>query len=160
VKKSAENQMTLPMHSSNGASVASVQTLPAFRTAEAVPTPITVSSSTPVSEPIDAVDTDVEFDEPELLHYPPPASLLTPAPVFAQVSAGVSLPHERPVIRPAVASPIAPASVTSSARRTVPASATSLASAHLGIEESEFDKPTYLRRAMAGDGMRHPGDHK
>jgi cell division protein FtsZ len=159
VKKSAENQMTLPMHSSAGASVASVQTLPAFRMAEAVPTPIAMST-TPVSEPIDAVDTDVEFDEPELLHYPPPASLLTPAPVFAQASASVSMPHERPVIRPAVASPIAPASVTSSARRTAPAPATSLASAHLGIEESEFDKPTYLRRAMAGEGMRHPGDHK
>jgi hypothetical protein len=67
--------------------------------------------------------------------------------------------HDRPVIRPAVASPIAPASVTSSARRTTPAPA-SLSSAHLGIEESEFDKPTYLRRAMAGEGMRHPGDHK
>jgi hypothetical protein len=32
-----------------------------------------------------------------------------------------------------------------------------LATAHLGIEESEYDKPTYLRRAMAGDGMRGDG---
>jgi hypothetical protein len=64
------------------------------------------------------------------------------------------------VIRPAVASPIAPASATSSARRAAPTSATSLATAHLGIEESEFDKPTYLRRALAGEGMRHPSEHK
>jgi hypothetical protein len=35
-----------------------------------------------------------------------------------------------------------------------------LATAHLGIEESEYDKPTYLRRAMAGEGMRLPGDGK
>jgi hypothetical protein len=35
-----------------------------------------------------------------------------------------------------------------------------LATAHLGIEESEFDKPTYLRRAMAGEGLRMPGDGK
>jgi SsrA-binding protein len=34
--------------------------------------------------------------------------------------------------------------------------ATALATAHLGIEESEYDKPTYLRRAMAGDSMRCP----
>ena len=170
VRKLAENQMTLPMHSGSGASVARVavdralelgaQVAPLPRMyGEPALAPITVCAPTPVSQPIEAVDTDVEFDDPDL-HYPPPASLVTPAPVFAQVSASVSMPHERPVIRPAVASPISPASVTSSARRTTPTPATSLTSAHLGIEESEFDKPTYLRRAMAGEGMRHPGDHK
>jgi cell division protein FtsZ len=170
VKRTAENQMTLPMHSGAGPSVARValggavaqsqplmQGQPGFAVA-----PVSVSTATPVSEPFEAVDTDVEIEEPELLRYPPPASLVTPAPVFTHMSSSVSVPtYERPVIRPAVASPIAPASVTSSARRTAPpAPAPSLATAHLGIEESEFDKPTYLRRALAGDGMRHPGDHK
>jgi hypothetical protein len=60
--------------------------------------------------------------------------------------------------RPPVASPIA--SATSSARRATPMSATTLATAHLGIEENEYDKPTYLRRAMAGDSMSLPGDRK
>jgi cell division protein FtsZ len=168
VRRSAENQMTLPMHSGAGQSVAAVSTA-----AEIVARPeghggatgATASGASGVgvrvSEPLDGTDTDVEIDEPELLRYPPPASLLTPAPVLAQVSAVTPAPlHDRPVIRPAVASPIAPASVTSSARRAAPASATSLATAHLGIEESEFDKPTYLRRALAGEGMRHPSEHK
>ena len=153
VKKLAEHQMTLPMHSSTGHSVAKV----AVEMAMSEPLPrahVAVSSavSAPVSEAFETVDT-LEIEEPELLRYPPPTSLLTPAPVFAQMSA----PSHGPVIRPAVASPISPASVTSSARRTTPAPATSLTSAHLGIEESEFDKPTYLRRALASG---HPGDQK
>ena len=167
VKKSVENQMTLPIHSGAGPSVARVAVethAQAVAHAQVDPAvaPVAAAASAPVSEPFDAADTDVEIDVPELLRYPPPASLLTPAPVFAPLSATPLAPaHERPVIRPAVASPIAPSSVTSSARRaTTPAPATSLASAHLGIEESEFDKPTYLRRAMAGEGLRQPGDHK
>ena len=172
VKKSTENQMTLPMHSGAGHSVARVAISNAIAlSAQPAPTmyaepgpttvPVASSAAAPVSEPFDAVDTDVEIEDPELLRYPPPTSLLTPAPVFSHVSASASAPtYERPVIRPAVASPIAPASVTSSARRAVPTPAPSLATAHLGIEESEFDKPTYLRRALAGEGMRHPGDHK
>jgi cell division protein FtsZ len=171
VKRSAENQMTLPIHSGSGASVARVavdralelggQAGPvAYGQGAPAMAHVSAHNAAPVSGPFEAVDTDVEIDEPDLLHYPPPASLVTPAPVFSQqFSSPVSMPHDRPVIRPAVASPIAPASVTSSARRTAPVPA-SLSSAHLGIEESEFDKPTYLRRAMAGEGMRHPGDHK
>jgi hypothetical protein len=69
-------------------------------------------------------------------------------------------PDSRPVIRPPVASPIAAASATSSSRRTTSTPSTALATAHLGIEESEYDKPTYLRRAMAGEGVRLPGDGK
>jgi cell division protein FtsZ len=177
VKRLAENQMTLPMHSGSGQTVAKVAVghaidLPSLPTpvihVQSAPVvtmaPAASSVAAPVSEPyeaIDTVDTDLEVEEPELLRYPPPTSLLTPAPVFTQVSAPLSAPtYERPVIRPAVVSPISPASVTSSARRVTPAPATSLATAHLGIEESEFDKPTYLRRAMAGEGLRHPGDHK
>jgi hypothetical protein len=39
-------------------------------------------------------------------------------------------------------SPMSAASVSSSARRATPVPATALATAHLGIEESEYDKPT------------------
>jgi hypothetical protein len=88
--------------------------------------------------------------------YPPLSSLGSGS--FATATAAP--PDPRPVIRPAVASPIAPASGTSSARRITPSAPGSLATGHLGIEESEFDKPTYLRRALAGEGIRNPGDGK
>jgi cell division protein FtsZ len=176
VKKSAENQMTLPMHSGAGQPVAKISVgnaveLHAEAPAQAqvrhapVMAPVASSVATPVSEPYEAIDTDVEFEESERYCYPPPASLLTPAPVFAQATTVSSAsahaaPQDRPVIRPAVASPIAPSSVTSSARRATAAPATSLAATHLGIEESELDKPTYIRRALAGESMRQSGDHK
>jgi cell division protein FtsZ len=167
VKRSVENQMTLPMHSAAGqvkVAVRSAVEIPAVPPAQANAEAAKGASgiAAPVAEPLDGMDTDMEIAEPELLRYPPPASLVTPPPLFAQVSAPTGAPpHDRPVIRPAVSSPIAPTSVTSSARRATPtASATSLATAHLGIEESEFDKPTYLRRAMAGESMRFSGEHK
>jgi cell division protein FtsZ len=151
IKKPAEHQMTLPMHSPLAQSVVSVA-------------PLAASVSAPVSEPLDVSDTEVEIDDSGIHLYPPLPSLLTPAPVFAraaQVATPITpAPDSRPVIRPPVASPIATASATSSARRTTSTSPTALATAHLGIEESEYDKPTYLRRAMAGEGVRLPGDGK
>jgi cell division protein FtsZ len=151
IKKPAEHQMTLPMHSPLAQSVVSVA-------------PLAASVSAPVSEPLDVSDTEVEIDDSGIHRYPPLPSLLTPAPVFAraaQVATPITpAPDSRPVIRPPVASPIATASATSSARRTTSSSPTALATAHLGIEESEYDKPTYLRRAMAGEGVRLPGDGK
>jgi hypothetical protein len=126
--------------------------------------PVAQSASNGISavfEPLEVSDTEVEIDEPEIHLYPPLPSLVTPAPVFAHaVAMPTPSPDARPVIRPAVASPIAVASATSSARRVTSSQPTALATAHLGIEESEFDKPTYLRRAMAGEGMRLPGDGK
>ena len=120
------------------------------------------SVSAPVSQPFEVSDTEVEIDECEIHRYPPLPALLTPAPVYGRampVAGPVTpSPDSRPVIRPPVPSPISAASATSSARRTTPS--TALATAHLGIEESEYDKPTYLRRAMAGDSMRLPGDGK
>jgi hypothetical protein len=119
------------------------------------------------------MDTEVTIDESESFLYPPLPSLMsapmTPAPVYAASAPVVAaerfaMPSDsRPVIRPAVASPIAAASATSSARRVTSNTQTGLAAAHLGIEESEFDKPTYLRRALAGEGglgTRLPGDGK
>jgi hypothetical protein len=54
----------------------------------------------------------------------------------------------RPIIRPAVGSTMG--SGAGDRRRTplMPA----LAAEDLGIEESEFDKPTYLRRGLASHG--------
>jgi cell division protein FtsZ len=170
VKRTAEHQMTLPMHSAQVSSTVSVMSAHAethYQMGQATPapmvSPLAASVSAPVSEPLDVADTEVEIDECEIHRYPPLPALLTPGPVFARapVAAPVTpAPDSRPVIRPPVASPIAAASATSSARRATPAPPTALASAHLGIEESEYDKPTYLRRAMAGDSMRLPGDGK
>ena len=175
VKKSAEHQMTLPMRSASGLPVVSPTAVAPFETqAHVQPTlqanapatsavPVAASGVTPVSEPLDMSDTEVELDEPEIHCYPPLPSLLTPAPMYAHalpVAAPPPAPDSRPVIRPAVASPIAAVSVTSSARRVTSSQPTALATAHLGIEESEFDKPTYLRRALACEGMHSPGDGK
>ena len=170
VKKLAENQMTLPMHSPPSETViAVVSAMPAPRSPvpSSLPArpagrpmaPAGASAAPPVSEPLEASDTEVEIDATEILRYPPLPLLATPAPVTPPV-APLPASDSRPVIRPAVASPIATASATSSARRVAPSAGAGLATAHLGIEESEFDKPTYLRRAMAGEGLRMPGDGK
>jgi cell division protein FtsZ len=171
IKKAAEHQMTLPMHSPQAPSTVSVMSSvhveALHQTMQATPAPtvarLAAGVSAPVSEPLDVADTEVEIDECEIHRYPPLPALLTPAPVYARAPMAAPItpaPDSRPVIRPPVASPIAAASATSSARRATPAPSTALATAHLGIEESEYDKPTYLRRAMAGDGMRLPGDGK
>jgi cell division protein FtsZ len=171
VKKPAENQMTLPIHSPSAETVVSVSSpvrtlaappppVPAaVRSAAAPVAPAAASGVPPVSEPLDVMDTEVEMSDALVRSYPPLPLLATPAPISAAFAA---VPDSRPVIRPAVASPIATASMASSARRMTPPTPppTSLATAHLGIEESEFDKPTYLRRAMASDGMRLPGEGK
>jgi hypothetical protein len=156
--------MTLPMHSPPSETIIQVASpsRPAppssARPAAAPVAPVVASAAPPVSEPLDASDTEMELEGVELLHYPPLPMLATPSPLTPPL-APVAAPDSRPILRPAVASPIASASATSSARRMAPASApAALATAHLGIEESEFDKPTYLRRAMAGEGLRMPGE--
>ena len=160
IKKAAEHQMTLPMHSQHAQSSVSVMPSAHIQAPVHMPTlsPMSASVSAPVAEPLDVSDTEVEIDDSEIHRYPPLPALLTPAPVFARAPVASPItpaPDSRPVIRPPVASPIAASSGNSSARRTTPP--TALATAHLGIEESEYDKPTYLRRAMAGDGMRGDG---
>jgi cell division protein FtsZ len=173
IKKLAENQMTLPMHSPPSETVISVASAvvhpvvapvvtsvvapPVLPPAASVTIAPAASAAPPVAEPLDASDTEVELDADEVLRYPPLPMLATPAPVTPPL-VPLAAPDARPVIRPAVASPIATAAAASSARRVTPAAPATLATAHLGIEESEFDKPTYLRRAMAGEGLRLPGD--
>jgi cell division protein FtsZ len=167
VKRPAENQMTLPMGSPRTETVISVSSatppppaahrpLPAAVSAAA---PIVASAAPPVAEPFEGSDTEVEIDAAEILRYPPLPVLATPAPVTPPL-APVTASDSRPVIRPAVASPIATSGGSSSARRVAPSPPAALTTAHLGIEESEFDKPTYLRRAMASEAMRLPGDGK
>jgi hypothetical protein len=170
VKKLAEHQMTLPMHSASASPSPSAVTpfeTPAHlapmvkANAPVMPAAAVASASTPVFQPFEGTDTEVEIDEAEINLYPPLPSLFTPSPVYAHATpAAMPASDSRPVIRPAVASPISAVSVTSSARRVTSSQPTTLATAHLGIEESEFDKPTYLRRAMASEGMRSPGDGK
>jgi hypothetical protein len=185
VKKAAEHQMTLPMHS-QGSPIAAAgyaarpmempaqpQTMGFSRESGMAPSVAPLSAAPPVAEPLDMLDTEVDIDGPEPFLYPPLPSLMaaaiTPAPVYAPSAPVVAAERfapaadSRPVIRPAVSSPIAAASVTSSARRVTSNMQTGLSAAHLGIEESEFDKPTYLRRALAGEGgfgTRLPGDGK
>jgi cell division protein FtsZ len=164
VKRAADHQMTLPMHGSHASSTVAVGSTAQVASS---PQPLSVmvaeAVSAPVSEPLDMMDTEVEIEEADadIHRYPPLPALLTPAPVFARpapVAAVAPNPDSRPVIRPAVTSPIAAGANTSS-RRAAP-SQPGLATSHLGIEESEYDKPTYLRRALAGDSMRLPGDGK
>jgi cell division protein FtsZ len=160
VKRSADHQMTLPMHGSHATSTVTVGSVAQAASASA---PVADVVSAPVSAPLDLTDTEVEIEEAEsdIHRYPPLPSLLTPAPAFARPAPFAPVtpaPDSRPVIRPAVASPIAAGSNTSSRRAA--SSQPGLAPSHLGIEESEYDKPTYLRRAMAGDSMRFPGDGK
>jgi hypothetical protein len=97
--------------------------------------------------------------------YPPVASAVSYPPVSPMPLSGSSPnpgvaayppapdwaapPEGRPIIRPPVGSSAA-ANATGDRRRTpmMPA----LAAEDLGIEESEFDKPTYLRRGLAAHG--------
>jgi hypothetical protein len=76
---------------------------------------------------------------------PPPADWQTPGPAA-----------DKPIIRPAVSSPMAPAP----GRRAAGGPVASFE--ELGIEDSELDSPTFMRRrttdGMAAAGYRVPGD--
>jgi cell division protein FtsZ len=185
-KKPGEGQMVLPMSSSPvsapNSAVIRVQSTPAT-SPPPVPTyvgypppaPIPVGASraamaapasVAVPEIVDFADT-AEDDYAAMAAYPAGVGY-TPVPLLratAGHSAPVSIPERtvpmsesRPLIRPAVTSPMSvPGSGPRRSSGTVPVA---LAADHLGIEESEFDKPTYLRRAMAGEmpHARQPGD--
>ncbi len=90
---------------------------------------------------------------------PVPAAATGPAPVeWAQSS------DSRPIIRPPVSSTQPSGTgMTSGARRGPAPSTPALSAEDLGIEENEFDKPTYLRRGLQESGSqtyRIPGDGK
>jgi cell division protein FtsZ len=187
-KKPADHQMALPISSavplSHPApprlSVAVNAAPPPVPNAARAPMPIASSvaparvvmaASVPsvVPELVEFADTAVE-DFPASTCYPASALMYTPAPVVGMApapSAPMALaerltpaPEPRPVIRPAVTSPMSTAQ-GSGPRRTAGTVPVALAADHLCIEESEFDKPTYLRRAMAVEtplAMRLPGE--
>jgi cell division protein FtsZ len=125
------------------------------------PTAISAPARSAVPEIVEFADTDV--DEYASMSYPTSALTYTPAPAVGAPSGPVAIApaqESRPVIRPAVASAMntVPGSGPRRSSGTVPVA---LAADHLCIEESEFDKPTYLRRAMAGEApsaMRLPGE--
>lgn len=139
----AENQMTLPMQPA-----AVAPPIPGQRmTAPTIP--LWKSGSAPVApapEVIEFADTDTDDSA-----YPTITVSYTPGPVMAAPAAGTV--ETRQVVRPS--SGMTSASAT--AVRRTPAGMP-LAD-HLGIEENEFDKPTYLRRALAAEGgLRMPGE--
>jgi cell division protein FtsZ len=181
-KKPADHQMSLPIsHAAPNAGSPRVSLL-----ASAAPPPVptmaraaavtasqapSVVISAPVRsavpEIVEFADTAVdEFSAPTsypagvLLYTPPPVVGVAPAPAVPVAVAERAATESRPVIRPAVTSPIS-TTPGSGPRRTSGTVPVALAADHLCIEESEFDKPTYLRRAMAGDtpmAMRLPGE--
>jgi cell division protein FtsZ len=165
VRRAADHQMTLPMHSPSSETVIAVADAvampPALPSGPARHVPavsaVVASAVPPVAEPLDVADTEVELDGIEILRYPPVPMLATPGSATPPAVYATTAP----VIRPAVPSPISAASAAgSSARRVTSETPATLANAHLGIEESEFDKPTYLRRILASESLRQPGEHK
>jgi len=185
-KKPADHQMSLPIsHAAPAphpapprvfvaatAAPPPVPTLARAAAANASPAPSAVISApahSVVPQIVEFADTAVdELSAPTsypagvLLYTPPPVAAAAPAPALpvAVAERAASAPEPRPVIRPAVTSPIS-TTPGSGPRRTSGTVPVALAADHLCIEESEFDKPTYLRRAMAGDtpmAMRLPGE--
>ena len=180
-KKPGDYQMSLPIsHVAPGqnlapprvsfAATAAPPPVPAVaRTAATVscqaglqPTVISSPAHSAVPEIVEFADTaDDEYGV-----YPASALMYTPAPVLGLATAPSPAVAERiapaqesrPVIRPAVTSPMSTVPGSAPRRTSGPVA---LAADHLCIEESEFDKPTYLRRAMAGEpplAMRLPGE--
>jgi hypothetical protein len=183
-KKAVDYQMSLPISYGSPIPSPAPSRAPLFASVAPPPLPrpsVTIVSAVPpppvmisaparntVSDVVEFADTAVdEYDVAS--SYPASALMYTPAPVLmtpapsAPVTICERLPpvqDSRPVIRPAVSSPIVAAPV-SGPRRSSGSVPVVLGADHLGIEESEFDKPTYLRRAMAGDqplAARHPGE--
>jgi len=185
-KKPGDGQMTLPMTGPSPVPASTRAPQMVSSGPPPVPTPTLIGMPAPpvprpVSQPVAASTSEgaaisdvVEFadtgvDEYSVPHaYPAGAMTYTPPPVIG-VSSAPSAPttierstpisESRPVIRPAVSSPMATAGTAP--RRLAGSATMAIVADHLGIEENEYDKPTYLRRAMAGEsqiGMRMPGD--
>ena len=88
-----------------------------------------------------------EFYEMEAPVAPMAAAQPTPAGGFGIGPAAEWTPAERPIIRPQVATP----GSSAGAPPAQPGRRMQMASRpadELGVEESEFDKPTYLRRGI------------
>jgi cell division protein FtsZ len=131
-----DGQMALPMQA--GAAIAHTIASPTARGGYAAPVP-QARAPEAGGEPINLDDFYMNMEQV------PPAALGATPPPPPQQPGSEWTPPERPIIRPQSAAggnaPMvrrAPAQVPSSPR---PAD-------ELGVEESEFDKPTYLRRGL------------
>jgi len=135
-----EGQMALPMQAS---ALAHAQTVSAQATAPwtSHPTPRGGYTAPVMSRAAEGSET-INIDEDFYLQMEqvPPAALGAPPPV---ASGSEWTPAERPIIRP-------PAAGTAPLTRRAPSQQAqpSRAPDALGVEESEFDKPTYLRRGL------------
>ena len=138
VARGRDGQMALPMQPSgmaHGQTVSSQPTAPWT----SIPTP-RGGYTAPAPRPGEASET-INIDEDFYLHLEqvPPAGMGTPAQA-APSSGSEWTPAERPIIRP-------PTSATAPlVRRASPQQPRT--PDELGVEESEFDKPTYLRRGL------------
>jgi cell division protein FtsZ len=136
-----EGQMALPMQASGigHAQTMHAQAMPAQGTAPWTSNPTPRGGYTaPATRPAEGSET-INIDEDFYLQMEqvPPAALAAPPPT---PSGSEWTPAERPIIRP-------PTSGTAPLTRRA-SSQPSRPSDELGVEESEFDKPTYLRRGL------------
>jgi len=122
--RTREGQMALPMSASAQAAAG----VP--RAAQPVPTAYPVD---PAAETINLDDFYMNMEQ-----IPPAPAAAGPAQSGAEWT-----PAERPVIRPPVSG-----AATQSPRRGPPPAPAPRAADELGVEESELDKPTYLRRGI------------
>ena len=131
------------------------------------PAPMAVAQAVPPTEPTDYADVATE-PYPSGAPWAQPMTRVPVATMTAPYGIAGSAPAtdwqtpaatDRPVIRPAVISPIPPPmGAPLTARRTPPPGA---AFEDLGIEDSELDSPTFMRRRSEGlpaVGYRLPGD--
>jgi cell division protein FtsZ len=159
-KRPADGQMALPMAPGSkppppsAAPMSTSASPPAFPPAASAQPPAYYYGSGPVAQPVCSLEPS---DEVDISTGPYPAGgpwgqPLTHVPVAAgQVPAQAQGQEwaERPVIRPAVNSPMGPTPT----RRT-PGNVMAAASfEELGIEDSELDAPTFMRR-RTNDGMQ------
>jgi cell division protein FtsZ len=137
-------------------------------------TPAPVASYAPASDSSDYVEISTDpYPTPAFVHAPLTAHVgVSPATAGAHPPAGyggpaewpAAAPADRPNIRPPVPSPLSSPGGTPP-RRTA-SGVTALHSDDLGIEESEYDSPAYLRRARSSSpheatmSYRLPGNEK
>jgi cell division protein FtsZ len=136
-----EGQMALPMQASaNGHSY--TQSVPAQATAPWTSNPTPRGYGAPVAPRAGEGSETINIDEDFYLQMEqvPPVALGAPPPA---PSGSEWTPAERPIIRPPTAG-TAPLTRRAPSQQAQPSRAPDA----LGVEESEFDKPTYLRRGL------------
>jgi cell division protein FtsZ len=132
VQRSREGQMALPMQSQQAPASAGIGARSGFG-----PVPRNVE---PPGEPINVDDFYINVEQ-----FPPVAALSSQPPPLPP---GVEwTPAERPIIRPQVSGP-PPVAAGPPSRRAPAQVAPPRPADDLGVEESELDKPTYLRRGL------------